>query len=37
VKRFGERPELLLGRRGHKNGGDNVVQSESQFLQNDIK
>jgi hypothetical protein len=28
---------LLLGRRGHKNGGDNVVQSESQFLQNDIK
>lgn len=36
-KRFGECPELLLCRRGQKNGGDNVVQSEPQFLQNDIK
>ena len=36
-KRFGEFVELLLGRRGHENCGDCLVQSEPQFFQNDIK
>ena len=36
-KRFGECVELLLSRRGHKNCGDCLVQSEPQFFQNDIK
>ena len=36
-KRFGDCPELLLSRRGQKIGGDRLVQSEPQFLQNDIK
>ncbi len=37
LKRFGECPELLLSRRGHKNCGDCLAQSEPQFFQNDIK
>ena len=36
-KRLGECVELLLGRRGHKNCGDRVAQSEPQFFQHDIK
>jgi hypothetical protein len=37
LKRSGECPELLLSRRGHKNCGDCLAQSEPQFFQNDIK
>jgi hypothetical protein len=36
-KRFGECAELLLSRKSHKNCRNCVVQSEPQFLQNDIK
>lgn len=36
-KRFGEFMELLHNRRGHKNCGDCLVQSEPQFFQNIIK
>jgi hypothetical protein len=36
-KRFGECAELLLNRKGYKNRGDCLVQSEPQFLQNDIE
>ncbi len=37
LKRFGECPELLLSRRGQKNCGNYLAQSEPQFFQNDIK
>jgi hypothetical protein len=36
-KRFGECVEVLLSRKGYENCGDYLVQSESQFFQNDIK
>lgn len=37
LKRFGECVKLLLSRRGQKNCGDGLVQSETQLFQNDIK
>ena len=37
LKRFGECVELLLSRRGQQNCGDTLVQSETQFFQNDIE
>jgi hypothetical protein len=35
--RFGECVELLFNRRGHKNCGDRLPQSEPQFFQNGIE
>ena len=37
LKRSSECAELLLSRRGQKNCGDGLVQSETQFFQHDIE